>query len=363
MREAFVKRTLVMITGPYQLLQALWYYSVHPEDEYVALLKLADTNEQVKKNLTDQCGASGIFKDIVVLKGVSIDSSLFNKAGLFLKMFLFYITGRRKALTEKIIKSEIGDMQYDSVLVDSENSILGGAFIDHADKKYTMIMQEGLSDIMPRRDKPVRKAGEIIGYILARMGYCNPSFFYKMKTTGNCYKMSSVEQLMKYRNFKGMIRLFSDRENELYSKIVNRTFSKMDWPALREADVLLITAPLKKIGGGTNEYEALHRWLKQQYPGRTILIKKHPRDDYPYQWDDMKIQEVSSGIPAEILLSEVRHQHVVMSFISTCVLDILNTDVKYYVTRFKTITDHSYDDKFDNLQSTLDIAQEHIIAL
>lgn len=358
-----MKRALVIITGPYQLLQALWYSAEHPDYELDALVKIANLNEDARDRLLRDCRSCGVFRRIIRTKGVDINTGLARKAGLMLRMTGSYLLGQRSRLTERIIRNEIGDAVYDCVLVDSELSILGGAFIDHADRDYDVtIMQEGLSDILERRDTPKAGLQELLYFWLARMGYCNPGICYKLEKTSCCGKLSSLSARMKYRPYRELIDLRGGTGAERFSALVEKTYD-VDWELFRSADLILFTTFLASIGGGETQLEELHAWLRENYAGSRIVIKRHPRDEFSYSWEELDVRFLEAGVPAEVLLSQITRQKALFLFISTSAVDLYDRGVGYTILRFRSIRGSYYNEVFPRLREQLQIPEEHIVTI
>ena len=357
------ERALVFITGPYQLLQAIWFASEHPEYEYDALLKTVHINEAVKNELMNNCVKCGLFSSVHIAKGLNKESGVVHKGLLFLKMVGCWITGQRSRLTQKMIREEIGDNQYDMVIVDSENSLLGGAFIDHSDADYNVvILQEGTSDILLRLNRPNPTPGDIVNYMLARMGYCNPGIFYILDKVRYCTKLSSFPDKLLYKPYAKTERIFAYQGNERYREAIQKAYPRMDWDLLQSADTIVVTSLMETLGGGENEYLAMKRWLMENTKGK-MLIKRHPRDVYPYDWNEVDVSFIDAGVPAELILANVTHQTVVFSFISTCMVDIIGKQVDYRVIRFDSLKGDYNNRIFNQLKEQLGIPDDRIVHL
>ncbi|MDO4866013.1 MAG: polysialyltransferase family glycosyltransferase [Clostridia bacterium] len=364
MADQSQEKAIVIITGPYQLLQALWYCSEHPQYEYHAIIKNAQLSELVREQIKANCERSGFFRSISVSHGVNMDSGLLNQSLLMLKMCLYYLFGQRRRLTRQIIRREIGDEKYSLALVDSENSILSGAFIDHSDAGYrVVIMQEGVSDILERKSRPDRSAKQLAFYMVARMGYCNPGVYYKLRKTQFCTKLSSFPQRLLYRQFAAIEDIFQHEGNDTFKSAIQRVFPQLDWGLYQQADIILFTTVMDPLGGGDAEQKLLHDWLKEQLHGGKLLIKKHPREAYQYDWEDMDISFIDPGIPAELILSQSGRQRIVFSFVSTSIVEILGKETDYQVIRFDSIKGKYYNQVFPQLQKQLQLPEDRIVHL
>lgn len=357
-----MKVVLVMITGAYQLLQAIWFYTQHPDYEYIALVKLADTNEQTKQSLIKYCTNSGIFKNVIITKNDIFDSNIQKKMLLGIKMFSYFIIGRKKNMIRKLIQEQVSGIEYDIVLVDSEISIMGGAFINCAKEKSVYILQEGLYDIQNRCDLPSFNFKELIGYAIAKMGYTNPAQIFKLKDTKFCYKLMSHPELATYRNFKEIIKLFkmNQVQKHLYQQTVLKTFGELPLNVIQNSDVILFSESFYVFTNDDSYYEAVHDWLKEKMPEKKILVKRHPRDKHLYNWKDLNISMIDASIPAEIIIPFCTGKKQIYMYITTCILDILEREEDYMILRFDTIKSTNYQELFVELQTKLAISDKHV---
>ncbi len=360
-----MKKVLIMVTGPYQILQAIWFCIKHPEYECTALVKIANVTDSVRDKLVGYCSASGVFKDIQVTKGVGYDATFAQKAKLGMKMLAYFVVGQKQKLVHQIVKEEVDINEYDAILVDSEFSILGGAFINCAREKQVFIMQEGLSDVRARRKVPRFTPNDLMGFVISKMGYCNPGMYYTLRPTIHCSKFLSHPDLAVYNNFKSIVRLFemNEEERNRFNQVVEQTFNKQKWNSIAEADVILFTSQFVLFTDNEEYYEDVYRWLKENAKDKRIVIKKHPRDRYPYDWKDLNISFIEESVPAEILMSQITKQKVLFMFYSTCILDAMQHEMDYLVFHFSRIHNEDYLTIFNDLQECLRTKDTRVIKL
>jgi len=352
-----MKKALVMITGSYQLLQAIWFSLRYSGYEYTALIKTANLPSEVQNRLLNYCKKSMIFEHICFTKGVSYDSSMAEKSRLGIKMLICYLTGRKKVLIKKLISQQINVEEYDLILADSEISILGGAFISLAREKNVIIMQEGLYDLQSRRTFPKLNLNDMIGYLIARMGYCNPMQSYKLMTTKYCQKLLSHPDLATYKNFKSLIRLFemNEAQKKQFNQMIHNVFINDTKSYFDTAEVILFTNVLSAFTPVQKYYDSLYLWMKENFSDKKIAIKKHPRDVFHYDWPDLDIYFIEESLPAEVLMSRITNQKVIFMFFSTCILEALHEEVDYLVLFFSNIKNASYTELFNELKCCLAI--------
>lgn len=357
-----MKETVVLITGIYQLLQAIWYIQSHPDSNYTALIKKADLGQSVKDRLVECCKRSRLFKETIVAQGTNMDSSAVKKAKLFLSMFGYFIVGKRSKLTQRIIEENIGARRFDKAIVDSDYSIIGGAFIDQSEKMRVIIMQDGFSDYAKRRTVPKPTLRDMLGYVTARMGYVNFCEFYLLPKLAHCEKFLSFPELHRYHSYKEIIPLFdmTQEENERFLKTAHETFIDKEIPDLSNADIILITSPICIFPEYKQCYDQIHEWLRKNAAGKRIYLKQHPKDSYQYDWPEFNFTYLDTIIPAELLLSNLKpNQMVVYMLLSTCYLS-MPKDVPYKVFFFDVLPDR-YTGKIQEIFKIMNIEDDHII--
>lgn len=361
-----MKRAVALITGGYQLLQVIWYSVKHPEYEYIALIKDANLSEESRIRLRQYCENAGIFTKILQYNAVTVDSDRRSMCVEGLKMLGFYLLGQRRTYTEKLIREQLAGNAYDMLIADSDQSILGGAFIDQADRVPVVILEEGLYDLRQRSAFPSLKLSEIIGFVIAKMGYCNITLNYKLKKTGLCEKVMSCPEKATCRNFASITKLFEyvNDEKERFDEIVCRAFPGVEEQHMERADVVLFTNTFERAYpdefAGVDYYERTHAWLKENKAGKKIYIKRHPRDIKPYDWKDLDITLVDATLPSEVLNSQLNaSQEAVFMFISTSILGVMNAHIPYTVFLYEKIGGR-YRSIFQQLQNVLQIPEKNI---
>ncbi len=281
-------------------------------------------------------------------------------------MIGYYVLGKKKVLIDQIICEQIGSKDYDIVLVDSELSIIGGAFINCAKEKQVFIMQDGLYDMTPRKNFPEFKVDRLLlGYLLAHMGYFNPVGIYKIKETVNCKKLISHANLITYKNFKEIVLMFDFESSQLQSFrfLVQKTFPLISHIRTDEFDTIIFTNEFHAFTDKQNYYESLHRWLSEEMKDKRIMIKKHPRDTYGYDWPDLNINFIDESLPAEILTYCISDKIIVYMYISTSILTVLDSSFDYTVLFFKCVNSNHYIETFRTLQERLKIDDSHVVPL
>lgn len=358
-----MKRGLVIISGPQDLLQALWFCALHPEIRYDALISLADVSMETKKGIEAQCWKSGCFEHVLSFEGYK-SRRVGEKAALFIQMMWHYCIGRRSRMTSLIINREVDRKKYQTVLVDGEISVLGGAFIDHSDRDYDVyIMQDGVGDTMTRESLPRFGVREFAYWLVAVMGYCNPAYYYKLKKVKYCTKITTLEPLMKYKPFKKILRMNIGSTNPLYRQYLSRVYDLDKLAQDEETDLLLLTTNFEKESIFPIYHKALRTWLRREYEGKKIALKRHPRDNCQYEWEEFEFRRIDPSIPAELLLPLFKGKMVILSDASTVLAEVIAAGMEYRVLFFERILDSAYRELFWEYTERLGVPEERIIRI
>ena len=179
----------------------------------------------------------------------------------------------------------------------------------------------------------------LTGFLFSQMGYFNPGCHFEMKNTRLCVKYSSRPDMLKYRKYRRILPLFAGGKDvkQKYRALVERAYAVGEI-SLDEYGVILLTNPLEDfVKDGTAYYELLHQWLREQYKDMRILIKKHPRDGYTYQWDDLRCDFMNPDIPAEVFLSLIGKQKVFLMYASTLLISLLQKKENVSIITFTHI--------------------------
>lgn len=354
------KQVLAVVAGPYRFYQVLWLYTQFPQYEWSILLLPYGNGDKVSSDIHEKCNKLGIFKKIYHYDMIGQDSNLLKQAFMFFKMFWYYILGKKKTLMKKIILSQTKGNKFDVFFVGCEYSIIEGAIIGLADEKEVYIFEEGMSDYIPRKKNPSFNLKEIICFTLTKMGYFSPYRYFEMENIKFCIKYSSLPKLLKSREYKEKRILLENRTDE-FKKIIENTF-EFDLKILEEREVILFTAVLQEIAKEkSSEYiEKIHQWLVKNCDGKKILIKKHPRDEEEYAWDDVDCIVWDNNIPAEVFLGMVSQQEILMMEMSTLLIYILKMNNKITIFSANDI-DEKYKYSVKNIKVMLEISDENIV--
>lgn len=355
------RKALAVVAGPYRFYQVLWLYTQFPELEWSILLLPYGKGEAVRKDLHEKCKKLGIFEDVFDSDIVGQDSGKWKQLQMLLKMFFYYFIGKKKVFMERIIQSQTEGKNFDVFFVGCEYSIIEGSVIGLADEKEVYIFEEGLSDYVRRKVYPSLCIKDIISYVVTKMGYFSPYYTFELENTNKCIKYASLPCLLKTRKYKEIRQLVSNYNPE-FKRLINSTYQiKMD--LLCEYDVILFTTVFEgEIESAEQYLESIHRWLLENYQGKKILIKKHPRDQQLYEWKELKCHICDSHIPAEVILGMLTDQDVLMMEISTAVIQVLKQNVNLTIFRHSGMSD-SYEEWMQYIKDILKIPEENIVCV
>ena len=358
------KKALAVVAGPYRFCQVLWLYTVHKEYKWsILLIPYGKGNDAVRK-LEAVCRKLGIFEHIFCPQIVGENSPLGQKLALAVKMGLFYMTGRKKVFMRRLLEKMTGGEKFSAAFVGCEYSILEGAIIGLADEMEVSIFEEGLPDYCERRGWSGFDMETLTSFFFSRMGYFNPGCHFELKNTRLCVKYSSRPDMLKYRKYRKILPLFvgDDNVKQAYRALMEQTYP-VGGISLDEYGVILLTSPLEDfVEDGTAYYELLHRWLRERYGDKRILIKKHPRDRYSYQWDDLQCGFLNPDVPAEVFLSLIEQQKVILLYASTLLISLLQKKENVSVVKFENI--HGmYEEKRLELWSLFEMPEDNIVQI
>ncbi len=319
---------------------------------------------ECKTFMDDYCRKSGVFEKVIICKRHFKIMCTEEKMKLFLKMCLNFLIGKRRKYCARIVNDCIGDIDYSAAVVPSDYGVLTGAIIANSKYKTVYILEDGAADYRDRPSgyilKHFKEKGQLIGFLLAKMGYTNSAYHYKFNDTKYCIKYSQQPEKLKYRNYSAIRKLIvvNGAEEELYNKLIEKTFD-LDI-SFNEYDLMFFTTPLHDFTENPEKYKELtEQYINNHYSGKKILVKKHPRDsaDYNFQCAS-EIRIINGSIPGEILIPFLEKMDIISMFTSSVLL-FLNKDqsckVFYYedfVERSKT--EHSYKECFDIVMNELD---------
>lgn len=326
-----VKRAIAILYSPKSLMDFMWFYCEYGQ-QYKWDVCCISTGMRVE--IEEQVRNSQIFNNVYIDEETFLKKSNLDKLKMFLGMLFFYVTGRRKKYIQRFIDKRFKYDDYELIVTTPENSLLGGFLISLSDAKETFILEDGARDYANRHRLFVKdKMGTsnvvlLIGLILSKMKYGDPSMYFRFEPTKNCVKCSSWPEKMVYGNYKAILRIgeFSNQNVHLYNQLVNTTFS-INIP--ESVDAVLYTSPLvDSVGIDNKSYAQITNYFNQEYGGKTILVKKHVRDKEEYLFSD-KINAIYADerIPGELIANRLKNVKSYFMWPSTLISNVNDYNV------------------------------------
>ena len=358
------KKVLAVIAGPYRFYQILWIYNKYPQYRWSILLLQYGKDRKYADGLQLICERLNIFENIFRSEVVGENSKLGEQILVAAKMFFSYIMGRKKTFMKETVLKQTNGIDFDAFFIGCEYSILEGAIIGISDEKEVYILEEGIGDYRVRKKCPSLSLLEIVGFLFSKMGYFNPMGYFTLKGTKQCEKYISVPELLKYHNYKKINTLFtgSKEENHYFYQLLDQVYP-MRLNPLEGYDIVFLTSPLSDFVKNSNEYiNMLHDWFWENYKGKRIVIKKHPRDLEQYAWGDLDISFISADIPAEVFMEMLDKQTVVLMYTSTMLISLLQKKNNFIVVKFQSIHGE-YERRLDYTLELLEIGSDRMVYL
>ena len=364
MNDSDNKKALAVVAGPYRLYQVLWLYTQFKEYEWSIILLQYGNNPKSAEKLYGICKELNIFKEIFYSQTVIETSPFYEKVFLVIKMFYYFITGRKKKYMKRLVLQQTKGEKFDTAFVGCEYSILEGALIGLADEKEVYIFEEGLGDYQERKKYPSANLKELGGYLFSKMGYFNPGGYFQLENTKRCIKYASMPNSLKYYNYKSVRTLFNGSQETRYEfrELLNKAYPIREL-SLSSYDIILLTTPMDGFVKDEEKYNhILYRWFFDNFKEKKILIKKHPRDTGKYEWEGLDCSFLSSDVPAEIFMEFVGKQKIILMYASTVLLSLPSLKKDVYIIKFDDIHGE-YEKKLDYSISLLKLPEDHLIHL
>lgn len=338
------KRVLVAIPNQYMLLQTKWYHSMYPEGIWEAIV-IRFTNGKQGKILADimykRCIECGFFSKVYVLDARRIDAPLIKKIGWVVRYFFQYIFRCRQKYDEKLIMSITGRNDYSKYIIHSDYNSIETAMANMGKNKVVICMEDGFSDYFPIcKLHNIRSIEQLLYFFLSKinvMSYAIDGYRYFVKYDEWIIKYCSLPEKIQYKKYKKIKQLFS--QNIEKDKDLMRQ-SKTE-PS-KTFDLIIFSAPFAENFNAEHIYELLHRWIKDNYAGKKILIKTHPRENYTYPWTDLDITIDYLELSGEEVLDLFPETDILLLFTSTLLLKLCRDKRKFMLAYFEHVESRLY---------------------
>ncbi len=325
MKDQRKKQAVAVIFSNVNLYDFLWYYATYGKAyEWTAVTEYYVSSDI---ELSKECERIGIFKKVIFYEVNTKHMSDFRKAARLAKAAAFYIVGKRDWYCKKLIAGCVDT--YDLAVVANSTELLHGAFISQSAEKETVILEDGGADRKETFHKWKRSNGgldmiyNLVNYLWSKMGYCDMGNCYELDTCRDCTKYALRPEQLKHRTYKHIFQIHDNTHTDM--ELLKRLIKNWCGDCLPEglcAEAIIYTAPLNDIFENYEEIKhQVEEYVNENYGGKRVLLKKHPRDTWAYQFDDtVEVMEVPASVPAELCIAEIEVELCLFEFMST-VLD------------------------------------------
>lgn len=336
------KNAVVILYSPRGLLEFLWYFCTYGK-EYNWIAVCAWYGNMARHQV-EVCRKLGIFSRICFDDRNFMDMDILKKIKLFFEMGFYFLIGQRKKMCRRIIQEAIGDIDYELAVISCDYGILPGAFLAEAKEKRIVILEDGVGDYMERykypRFRSMKSINDLAGFFLAKMGYANTAFCYAMRDSQFCEKFSIYPEKLKYRDYKSIQKL-GDMDHERFDRDLYQVLKSEVINAQEEytGDAVLFTTTFY---GVVKEHDIVvseaEKYINKNYAGKTLLLKKHPRDEHKYVFDSrVNVVEIDKNLPAEILEEKLKVGAYIYMYPSNTMLTYQKYVEQIYVLYFRIL--------------------------
>lgn len=354
-------KVLVIVTNQYMFEQLMWYRTKYPEGVWEALIiKFGVGNNNLMDIMYEKCVKSGFFSKIILYGNQVAEKSLYKKILIMAKYFCQYIMGTREKNDKKMIEKIMGHCDYRKIIVhstvSSSTSVIAlNAFLD----EILVCFEDGLGDYLP-----VRKAKfcrEIVGSLLAKMNIVNTTtggHAFQLKCDKYLIKYCSLPDKMRYRNYRSIQKLFDGGSYKI-------TFSDNEMLLKsKKYDVIVFSTPFADFGDYERlYYNTLQTWLTENYHGKKILFKPHPRENFNLCFDGLDMDIDGVEIAGERLLELFPEAEVVFTYTTTILLKICRERRDFKILYFNNLKSKQYHLALKNDSKVLGIKDDDWIIL
>lgn len=304
-----MKKGLVVIYDPHALMQFLQFYCMEKSNVKWDVLCLPKENGE--EEMHNYCESSGVFNKVFCGNVEYMSIKRTEKFALFLRMFVYFVLGKRKLFCQKEINKYVDDiMQYDVLVGNTESGLITGMLASFAKEKRVIYFEDGVADYWIKRKKwktifKWNTLHNLEGVIMARMGYCCKGYCY-FKPTKYCEKYASNKELLSYANYYSIHDLALDTHGQKeFIKIAERTWTELKNLGVDEDSAILFTDPLNEEYLYESDIidfvQRCFSIIEDEH--KNVFIKRHPRDNFDYATKlGYSVKEINQDIPAEILL-------------------------------------------------------------
>lgn len=344
-----MKRAIAYIGSPRQFSDFLWYYLAYGREYAWDVVCPPDTSGM---RLKESFRNSGVVHHIYPCK------PFFNRpkgelAGVALQMTLCWLVGQNKRFASKEVKKIIDIRAYERMCIGSTASMMIAGLMALAgiDCMPVDLLEDGIGDNPdPHKKFNIRRLTEkdyLASYLLAAMGYFNHHALFPLESSQQCTRYS-INPAVLHKELYKEVRLLNDMslvdQNE-YEYLIHKTFDVTQIG--EDFEAVLFTAPLKDFTKDFKHYNIRVLEYLKRAGYHKILLKKHPRDDFDYSYDDLRLIKANSWVPSEYLLDSVRDFPMFFMTPSSTIRAIRDKTTRIHIFKYSALTGCAYSDLFD----------------
>lgn len=330
-----MNKGLAVIYDPHNLYQFVWYYcNKGNKKEWDALCL---PNGYKGEYMHTYCEASGIFQNIYKDETDFSMLPLRKKLNTFIQMVGYFLIGRRTTYCKKLINQFVNVDDYDDFVVIADVGIVSGACIALGKEKNVVILEDGINDYGERPRFIAKNKRKSLyawqGFLLSLMGYCSPGW-YRLRTDKECIKYCSQPEKMIYKEYREIRTLYSNKgtDIELFDEIIKKIYPKLSNYNFNKFEAVIMTRPLNDFVNDQDKYiKRLESYIKDK--NKSILVKKHPREQYNYLFQNAI--EIDNSIPAEAILPYLKSKEIIVITTSSILLYFKSFGLSCEVVLFK----------------------------
>lgn len=337
------KRAIAYIGGPRQLQDFIWYYLAYGK-KYTWDLVCQPMNKEM--HLDEICRRIGVFENIFSPPPFLTRSrSQMIKVGL--EMSLNWVVGANKRYARNQIQKYVDLSRYDHICLSTTRGVTCGMMALVADDSISIdLMEDGQGDNTDANAKfelkRVREPFYMVSYAFAKMGYCNPSGLFPLKSTRKCRRFSAKPDLLCKELYKEVLPLYDMAIVNIdeYNELVDKAFGKIE--NFSDVDAILFSTNMKDFTLDDRHYvELVCKYINGQEYSK-VAIKKHPRDLGDYDTIRCDIEVFDKRIPGERIVEKVENQKVYFMYPSTTCEAFENTGKEITIFKYKELDEDLY---------------------
>lgn len=337
------KRAVAYIGGSRQLQDFIWYYLANGKT-YVWDLVCQPMYKEM--GLEKICRQSGLFEEIYTPNSFLIrPRKELIKIGA--EMSFYWITGRNIQYARREIAKFMDLNRYSHMCLSTTRGVTCGLMALAAEESISIdLLEDGQGDNTDAHAKLELKRWRepfyLVSWLFAKMGYCNPSGMFPLKSTKKCCRYSAEPDCLSVELYKE-VHLLNDMtlidENE-YEEVKQKTFGEIE--DFSEAQAVLFTANMKDFASDSGYYVKKIGLYFETEGYVKVAVKNHPRDLNDYRIQGGHLITINPMIPGENVVEMIKEQKVYFMYPSTTLTAFENRHIEINIFKFMELIDNSY---------------------